>query len=381
MRKHSGRSQLQAGLTMVEIMVAMLLSIILLGGMIQIFISSKTTYNMQESLSRMQENGRFALNFLVKDLRRAGYLGCVSDIDLTHVLNTLDTDDPAYSNDFGFYAQGIAGWEYAGTGNGTTYSFAADASPVDMSTDASWSSSSTVPKASISVLPGTDVVRLWGGGSDPVSVNSVSGSSGSGSAQTVVRTTLTDNFQDDDIVMLTDCARAMVGQACNVGTSTSGGTTQTQLTFSEGCSPGNDVPASTGLNIPPGEAVTLTSSMYFVGRAGPDQPPALYRADMLATGPGVMQPLVPGIESLQFTYGVDADNNGAAEVYQTADAVTDWTRVVSVRVALLAASVEPGLTEDNTQTYNLLGTTIDPPDDRQMRQVFISTVTLRNRAL
>ena len=55
--------QNQRGLTLVELMVAMLLGVFLIGGVMQIFISSKQTYRMQENLSRLQENGRFALDF------------------------------------------------------------------------------------------------------------------------------------------------------------------------------------------------------------------------------------------------------------------------------------------------------------------------------
>src|SRR5665647_3594938 len=67
----------QVGMTLIEIMIALLIGAFLLGGMLQIFINSKQTYRMQENLSRLQENGRFALDFLAKDIRMAGYWGCL----------------------------------------------------------------------------------------------------------------------------------------------------------------------------------------------------------------------------------------------------------------------------------------------------------------
>jgi type IV pilus assembly protein PilW len=70
----------QAGFSLIEIMIALLIGAFLLGGILQIFIGSKQTYKMQENLSRLQENGRLALNYLSSDIRLAGYWGCLSPI-------------------------------------------------------------------------------------------------------------------------------------------------------------------------------------------------------------------------------------------------------------------------------------------------------------
>ena len=50
------------GFSVIELMVAMAISLLLLGGVISIFVSSKSSYETNERLSRIQENGRFALN-------------------------------------------------------------------------------------------------------------------------------------------------------------------------------------------------------------------------------------------------------------------------------------------------------------------------------
>ncbi|MGZ8239917.1 MAG: PilW family protein [Methylobacter sp.] len=75
--KHAGAGRSQKGLTLIELMIAMLLGIFLIGGVLQIFLSSKQTYRMQENLSRLQENGRFTLDFLARDIRMTGYWGCL----------------------------------------------------------------------------------------------------------------------------------------------------------------------------------------------------------------------------------------------------------------------------------------------------------------
>ncbi len=61
----------QRGLTLVELMVALALSLLLLAGTIQIFISSKQSYRVQDALSRLQENSRAAVDLLSRDIRAA----------------------------------------------------------------------------------------------------------------------------------------------------------------------------------------------------------------------------------------------------------------------------------------------------------------------
>lgn len=63
----------QRGLTLVELMVSLVLSLVLAAGMIQLFIGTKQTYRFYDALSRIQENGRFALDSMSGDIRMAGY--------------------------------------------------------------------------------------------------------------------------------------------------------------------------------------------------------------------------------------------------------------------------------------------------------------------
>ena len=63
----------QKGFTLVEIMVALTLSLVLIGGVIQIYLSSKESFRVQNELARLQENQRIALEFIQNDIRRAGF--------------------------------------------------------------------------------------------------------------------------------------------------------------------------------------------------------------------------------------------------------------------------------------------------------------------
>jgi type IV pilus assembly protein PilW len=63
----------QNGFTLVELMVAMTVGLFLTAGMISLFIGSKQSYRATEALSRLQENGRFALEYLSRDVRQVGF--------------------------------------------------------------------------------------------------------------------------------------------------------------------------------------------------------------------------------------------------------------------------------------------------------------------
>ncbi len=58
---------------MIEIMIGLLISSILIGGVIQVFVSNKQTYHLQDELSRVQESGRIAIEILQRSIRGAGF--------------------------------------------------------------------------------------------------------------------------------------------------------------------------------------------------------------------------------------------------------------------------------------------------------------------
>ncbi len=78
------------GVTLIEMMIAMVLSLILLAGVVVIMRGSKTSYDTQNDVTRIQENARYALDFLAKDLRMAGYFGCSGKPD-----NSIPAIEPA----------------------------------------------------------------------------------------------------------------------------------------------------------------------------------------------------------------------------------------------------------------------------------------------
>lgn len=57
------------GLSLVEIMIALVLGLFLMGGLLQMLSSSRMAYRLAESKARAQENGRYALQFLAREMR------------------------------------------------------------------------------------------------------------------------------------------------------------------------------------------------------------------------------------------------------------------------------------------------------------------------
>ena len=63
----------QAGFTLVELMIAGTLGLLLLAGIIQLFTGSQQSYRLQNQLADIQENGRFALMVLERQVQKSSW--------------------------------------------------------------------------------------------------------------------------------------------------------------------------------------------------------------------------------------------------------------------------------------------------------------------
>lgn len=90
MNRCPGRKNGQCGLSLVEVMIGLLLSLVLTAGVIQVYLSNKQTYYLQDEMSRLQENGRFAMDILHRIIRGAGFQGGQAFVDV----NTMDATNP-----------------------------------------------------------------------------------------------------------------------------------------------------------------------------------------------------------------------------------------------------------------------------------------------
>jgi type IV pilus assembly protein PilW len=76
------KARTQKGMTLIELMVALAIGAFLMIGAITVFMQSRTSFRVTESLARMQENARFALDALEPDIRMANYWGLTSTASL-----------------------------------------------------------------------------------------------------------------------------------------------------------------------------------------------------------------------------------------------------------------------------------------------------------
>ena len=77
----------QRGFTMVELMVALLLGLVLIGGVINVFLTSGQTLRVNQNLSRVHENARFGIDMFSREIREAGMVPCGSTLS-ANVLRT-----------------------------------------------------------------------------------------------------------------------------------------------------------------------------------------------------------------------------------------------------------------------------------------------------
>lgn len=348
-RTHWWISQ-QHGVSLVELMIAMTLGLMMIGGTISIFSSSQRVYTTTEALSRLQENARFAFGMLTRDIRMAGYMGCAGAY--TPVTNTLNnTTDYAYN-----FNRAIEGFET--TKNSTVWS-------------------PTINASIIEPLPGRDVITLRtvvGGGTR---VTKHPGGTPPGSAN--IQVAPPHDLVDEDIVMVTDCISSAIFQITNIDVTGTGH----NIVHNQGGSttPGNST-QKLGKSYKDGEILKLTTMTYYI-RRGAGGYPALWRQE----GTQPAQEWVEGVEQMQITYGEDLDQDMMADQYITADNVTDWARVVSVTINLLMATTTNNIASES-QTYTFNGQIMslsNHPDDllskpkHRLGAVFSTTVTLRNR--
>jgi len=66
----------QSGFSIIEVMVALALSVVLAVGAITIVSNTSTGFKHTDARSRIQENARFAIELLSHDLRQSGFFGC-----------------------------------------------------------------------------------------------------------------------------------------------------------------------------------------------------------------------------------------------------------------------------------------------------------------
>lgn len=67
----------QSGITLIEVIIGVILSLVLSIALVQIFLSNKVSYKTQTAISRVQENARFAMHQISQSINAGGFTGCL----------------------------------------------------------------------------------------------------------------------------------------------------------------------------------------------------------------------------------------------------------------------------------------------------------------
>ena len=68
------------GFGLIELLIALALSLVVVLGVAQIFIAAKNTYVSQNASANMQEDARFVLSKMIQEIRMVGMFGCLGTI-------------------------------------------------------------------------------------------------------------------------------------------------------------------------------------------------------------------------------------------------------------------------------------------------------------
>lgn len=353
----------QSGLSLIELMISIVLGLLIMTAVIQLFVSNKQTYLVTESQTQMQDNARFALNFISKEIRSAGYSGCRA-IENTNVQIIANDPVPAIMSEDTIFT-GTESWP---TG---------------------------VESASLgSVKEGSDIFvmqRAAGCGA------TLTGNVATSNANIQVQAPNNCNLTAGEVLMIADCETAHIFRATSVSANEAGdiqtiahaNDVNQANRFCKGYEtlpqPGNCDTDEDKLYSFDAELYKFVSTSYFI-RNDANGMPALWKHDNTrgVTLPNVANPnptiMVEGVDDLQIEYGLDDNEDDIIDRYENAQTITntnEWNKVMSADVSLLVQTQEDNLTlNDQNLAYN--GTTITGTDGR-LRRVFNTIIGVRNR--
>ncbi len=349
MRKAQPMRRTDKGFSLIELMVAITIGLFLSAVIGSIYVASKGSFSHQDAMSRLQENARFAMERIARDVRMAGYNGCGQ---LGTVANVLNNSSSKWWLDF---EKPVMGY------NSLT------------------SSDTRFPSA----VAGTDAISLLGVSSEN-ELTVINHTLGNTTMQTAKH-----SLQPGEILVATNCSQTSVFQMS--GPSNPGNDATTISHGAGGSSPGNCTGllgascsmVPTGYTLKAGSSVMrMYANAYYIRlseTAG--QGNALWTCSITGqtNGQPLCSELLNGVDNMQIEYGVDTDGDNSANAYVAADDVSNWDNVVSVKISLLMATPpSAGALSSQPQTYSYNGTSTTATD-RRIRHPYTSVINIRNR--
>ncbi|MCK9530003.1 MAG: PilW family protein [Gammaproteobacteria bacterium] len=342
----------QRGFSLVEILVVLVISLILLAGVWNVFLASRQSYRTNEALSLVQDNGRYAAGLLARELRLTGYKGSCGPN--TTINNLLDPGGAGYEPALFDLDNALQGWD--------------NALPVE-----------TFTQGVSGYVAGTDVLLSKHAGL----LTSLTASGNTATNAVDINLTNSSGIPTGAIVVVSD------HQGCDIFQN-GADASASKLNRGAGGTPGNINPDTSFFSHEyegDMEIYTVRSALYYIG-ADTDGRPALRRR-LFDQGSASDELLADGVEDMQITYGEDLNGDRRVDRYCPADAIASWRDVLAARVTLRVASRTADILDvDQALTYDDGAADPDPAgceatevtsSDRRLRQVFTTTIALRNR--
>lgn len=330
----------QAGLTLIELMIGLMIGLIVIGAVLYVFLGSRLTYKYNDAMGRIQENGRIAIDMISQDLRMTGFIGC------RRLWSYTTTRQIDFSSGFETGIESRLGWE---------------AGSVDITGDGFILNPASAPDDF--QLAGTDsLIVLAGATTIPLTQFVASGSTSltATSAVPLGPAVLSDCRFDEGLSLSEPAPTGIPAPAVGLRVTTAGTTITHDGTLEIEYGPYSGITPIT----PVSYAVRAT------GREDSTGNPvlSLFRND---------DELIEGVRDLCVRYGV-ATGSGELDNYVQVPTDTQWPRIVAIQIGLLLASVDDNTIDAIQPPMDLCGTEFSPTD-RRMYQVFTATVGLRNQ--
>lgn len=404
LNQHINFPRKQRGVTLVELMIAITIGSIIMIGISSVYTSSKRSYKLQEEFSRLQENGRFAINHITRFVRSAGYSGCASG------LGEVDSIINAVGSNLWAFETGIEGYDFVGTEPGQLITLsAAPYTPLaDTTTDhdkwmATTANVSLPDPTGItydilghthSPIANTDILISRTADGSGIEISKEDHNSGqvfvacptgtlerpcanggsSGCTLCIGDPVLVSNCQDGHAFEVTNLT--MTGNPPT-------GMKEYNIAHAATGNPGNSTPTLNRKLNQGDEVMRVSTKVFYVGNG--INGPSLFMKQ--GSGDGVE--LVEGVENMQVLFGEDTDAtpDNIPNRYVAATDVINFANVVAVRVSILIRSVKELPWRTATTKTSLLGGMTDEtavrvtsPSDKRIRKVMTATIKVRNRA-
>ena len=341
----------QIGLSLVEILVALAVSLLLLAGVTQIFLGTRQSFRLNENLAQVQESGQFAIEQMSRTIRMAGATGCPNTDQVSNTLKATSGSN--------WWIDLTTGWVRGFDEGDAAFTAASIGSGIGERT------------------ANSDAIYIFGGSTTDFGVDNHSPP-----INATIKLKNTHNISPGEILIICDNVNTSVFQVTNANSANKTLVHNTGNGVPGNCSKGLGYPTdctSSNGNLYEFKSDALVSryspSAYYVGNGSNGRPALFMRTVALVSGQVKSDApieLVQNVENMHLTY---SDNTGSGI---SAAAIGTWSQVRSVRLELLVSGNDTGVTAQQDATLAFAGAAVSNADQR-MRQVFTSTVGIRNR--